>query len=100
MQRCFVNGIFSLKYSSKLMFVLLKMDNERLEWLKLPPSTGSLLTPYKQFCKFVSSLPVVNDAAERTVKLIQDFINSSTNEYLRKDMILAIEMKRKGHPIK
>ena len=89
-----------VKPGSKLVFDILKMDDERLELLKLPPSTRSLLTPYKQFCKFVSSLPVVNDAGERTVKLIQDFINSSTDENLRKDMILAIEMKRKGHPIK
>ena len=89
-----------VKPGYKLVIDLLKMDNERMEWLKLPPPTWNLLTPYKQFCKFLSSLAVVNDAAERTVKFIQDFINPSTKEDLQQDMILAIEMKRKGRPIK
>ena len=54
------------------------------------------MSSFKCFRKFVTSLPVVNDAAERNIKLIQDFIACSHDEKLRQDLLLAIEHKRKS----
>jgi hypothetical protein len=48
---------------------------------------------------FALSLPIVNDAAERNVKLIQDFINSSHDESLRQDLLLTVEFKRKSDAV-
>jgi hypothetical protein len=76
------------------------MDGEKLEWLMLPPNTWSLMSQFKRFSEFVLNLPVVNDAAERNVKLLQDFINMSHDEGLRQDLLLAVELKRKSSSVK
>lgn len=85
--------------SSRLIFNILNFDKEKIEWMLLPPNMWNLMTPFKEFSKFVSNLPVVNDAAERNVKLMQDFIAGSNDENLRQDLFLAVEQKRKsGRP--
>ena len=53
------------------------------------------MSPYKRFY-----LPVVNDTAERKVKLIQDFVSGSHDEQLRQDLLLAVERKMKDGPFK
>jgi hypothetical protein len=57
------------------------------------------LSVFKRLQQFALSLPILNDAAERNVKLIQDFINSSHDESLRKDLLLAVEFKRKSDAV-
>ena len=68
----------------------------------LPPVNWNLMSPYRRFCEFVHNMPVavVNDAAERNVKLIQDFVSGSHDEALRQDLLLAVEVKRKGGSVK
>lgn len=85
-----------VKSSSRLIFNILNFDKEKMEWLLLPTNLWNLMTPFKYFNAFVTSLPVVNDAAERNVKLVQDFIAGSQDEELRQDLFLAMEQKRKG----
>ena len=53
------------------------------------------MSAYREFKEFVLNIPVTKDSAERYVKLIQDFVNSSNDEKLRQDLLLAVEMKRK-----
>ena len=72
------------------------MSKEQMEFLLLPPTTWHILSSFKRFKELASCIPVVNDSAERNVKLIQDFINSSHNEDLRQDLLLAVESKRKS----
>ena len=67
-----------------------------MEFLLLPPSTWHIFSSFKRFKELASCIPVVNDSAERNVKLIQDFINSSHDEDLRQDLLLAVESKRKS----
>ena len=73
------------------MFDILNFDKVKREWLKLPPKHWKLMSYYREFESFVFQLPVVNDAAERNVRLIQDFVNSSHDEELRQDLPLVIE---------
>ena len=85
--------------NSRIIFDILDIKNNDTDWLRLPPSVWHLITPFKKFQNFIKNLPVVNDAAERNVKLIQDFVDSSTDEELRQDLLLAVGMKRKaGRP--
>ena len=67
-----------------------------MEWLQLPPNLWHLITAYKEFNSFVRALPVVNDSAERNIRLIQDFVLSCHDEELRQDLLLAVDLKRKG----
>lgn len=75
------------------------MDKESLDWLNIPPNLWHLMSGYRKICDFVRNIPVVNDAAERNIKLVQDFINSSTDEMLRQDLLIAIEAKRKSDQV-
>ena len=60
------------------------------------------MSHYRKFESFVRTIPVVNDAAERNVRLIQDYVNSSYDEELRQDLLLVVEKYRKdvGRPKK
>ena len=64
-------------------------------WLDLDPHLWSLIPGYRKFENFVATLSVVNDSAERGVKLIEDFVSSTTNESLRQDLMLAVAEHRK-----
>ena len=44
----------------------------------------------------MGQLPVVNDAAERNVKLIQHFVDGSHDEDLPQGLLLSVELKIKG----
>ena len=85
--------------ASRTVFNILKLNKEQKEFLLLPPSTWHLLTAFKKLQGFACSLPITNDAAERNVKMIQDFINSSHDESLRQDLLLAVETKRKSDAV-
>jgi hypothetical protein len=85
--------------ASKTVFDILKLNKEQIEFLLLPPSTWQLLSVFMRLQQFALSLPIVNDAAERNVKLIQDFVNSSHDESLRQDLLLAVDIKRKSDAV-
>ena len=54
---------------SKMIFDIYKMEKQQLEWMSFLPILWNKMTPYRVFRDFVSNLSVVNDAAERNVKL-------------------------------
>ena len=56
------------------------------------------MSGYLKFRKFVRGLTVVNDPAERVIKLIQDFVECSHDEELRQDTMLAVSDHRKKFP--
>ena len=54
------------------------------------------MSGYRKFADFVMNLLVVNDPAERGVKLIQDFVATSTDEDLRQARLLSASEQRKN----
>ena len=55
----------------------------------------SSLDSYKIFSKFVRGLVSTNDCAERNIKLIQDFVLSSSKEETRQNIMLVARDHRK-----
>ena len=77
------------------IFNLLDLAMEDMEWLSEDSSQWVLHEGYRRFVTFVKGLQVVNDPAERGVKIIQDFIKISTDETLRQQLILSVAEHRK-----
>ena len=66
-----------------------------MKWLTEDPSQWVLHEGYRIFARFIKGLQVVNDPAERGVKIIQDFVKISTDKKLRQQLILSIAEHRK-----
>ena len=79
------------------IFNMLGLDDDNLQWLSAKVDHWIVFEGYQRFSRFVKSLSVVNDAAERGVKLIQDFINVSNDEVVRQELMLAVSEHRKAH---
>ncbi|XP_065654686.1 uncharacterized protein LOC136081307 [Hydra vulgaris] len=65
---------------SWFLFDLLKMTLHETEWLKTSSSNWEKFSGYIRFKNYVTGLLVVNDCAERAIKLGQDFIETFRNE--------------------
>ena len=84
--------------NSWLIFERLGISIVETEWLNLEVDQWESLSGYLKFRKFVRGLTVVNDPAERAIKLIQDFVECSHDEELRQDTMLAVSDHRKKFP--
>ena len=82
---------------SWLLPSILQLGSENMEWLMLEVHQWPLMSGFKKFSSFVSKLLVVNDPAERGVKLVQDFIDTSTDESLRQARMISTSEQRKNH---
>ena len=80
---------------SWMLFHYLDLQKADLPWLKVEPSTWKYSISYNKFKSFVCGQQVVNDPAERGVKLVQDFINSSYNAEERQNILIAVSESRK-----
>ena len=69
---------FISKESLSVFYLLGVLDD--MEWLELSPDLWDTNPGYGKFHNYVSSLEVVNDVSERSVKLCQDYIKSTTKE--------------------
>ena len=49
------------------------------------------MSPSKEFKKLVLFIPIVNDAPERNIHLLRDFVSISHDEDLTQDLFLVIE---------
>ena len=76
---------------------LLDLDMESMEWLQLAVHQWPLMSGFKKFSSLVKKLSVVNDPAERGVKLIQDFVNTTQDEEIRQWRMLSAADQRKKH---
>nr|CAH0100560.1 unnamed protein product [Daphnia galeata] len=65
---------------SWLLFFLLKKDEELIDRIKAPVECWQHMVGYHKIDNFIMSLEVVNDCAERGVKLMTKFKNVSNNE--------------------
>ena len=68
-----------------------------MEWLQLEVSQWPLMSSYRKFSGFISQIQVVNDPAERAVKLIQDFVDTTQDEELRQCKLLSVSDQRKKY---
>ena len=55
---------------------------------------------YKEFCRKVSCLQVVNDMSERHIKLVQDYIQRSRKEDHRQDVFQVVKNSCSQFPVK
>ena len=83
---------------SWLMFHLLELGLSETEWLQVEVHQWNLFSGFRKFKEFVKGLTVVNDPAERGVKLIQDFVNKYHDEEARQDLLLTVDSHRKSYP--
>ena len=65
---------------SWLLFNLLDLGPADSEWLQVEVHQWHLFSGFRKFRDFVKGLTVVNDPAERGVKMIQDFVNKYHDE--------------------
>ena len=63
---------------SWLIFFLMDLD---VAWMQLPPERWDEEADYRKFKVYVVNLAVVNDAAERAVKVVDDFANHTHDDF-------------------
>ena len=63
-------------------------------WLNLPPDQWAYNGQFQHMSNIVNNLSVVNDAAERGVKDIQDYANAARDGSCREQMVLVSNMHR------
>ena len=79
---------------------LLGLSEDDMVWLLIRVDEWQLLPGYKRMMNFVKGLSVTNDCAEMGVALIQNFVNSTNDESLRQDLILAVQSHREQYPVR
>jgi len=67
-------------------------------FLTEPSSSWKTLKSYRDAEKVVKSIAVTNDAAERGVKLAQDFLETSKSEASYQNILQVVEHDRKKQP--
>ena len=78
------------------LFNILKLDSE---WLALPPAKWDTEPDYIEFRKFVRTVKVTNDCAERGVKLATDYSKSLTKDSQERSRIYqVVEAERRAKP--
>ena len=77
---------------------MLGLSSNDMVWLQLRVDEWSLLSGYRKLKAFIDGLSVTNDCAERGVALIQSFIDCTTDEELRQDLVVAIQKHREDYP--
>ena len=82
--------------SSWLLFSILGLDHP--EWLQLSVSEWDQNPDYCKLRQFVSNVHVINDIAERGIKLITDFIGHCHDESQRQALLQVVESHREQFP--
>ena len=78
------------------LFNILKMSPD---WLALSPAKWDTNPDYIEFRKFVRSVKVTNDCAERGVKLATDYSKSLTKDSQERSRIYqVVEAERRAKP--
>ena len=79
-----------------MVFNLLEIDNT--EWLNKEHLHWENDDGFKRLKLFVLKVHVTNDLAERGVKLMSDFINTTENEAERQSLLQVVEFHRSQFP--
>jgi hypothetical protein len=75
-------------------FHLINAKDEILDWMKFPVELWSEATGYQKLKTIAAGLEVVNDCAERAIKLITDFKDSAQNTEEQHYLFQVIEQHR------
>ena len=78
---------------SWLIFHLLGLDKKQ-EWLQLKPKYWELFEDYRTLRDFVKNLQVVNESAERGIKMITDFKDVVRDEDHLQNVLQVVEEHR------
>ena len=87
--------LWDLVTSNSWELFILKMS---ADWLALPPTKWDTSLDYIKFRDFVRTVKVINDCAERGVKLATDYSKSLTKDSLERSKIYQVveaEMRAK-----
>ena len=79
---------------SWLFFNLLKLREEGLDWMQAPITCWNKMNGYNKIEEIVRSMEIVNDCAERGIKLITDFKDVTKNEQQTQYLLQVIEDHR------
>ena len=79
---------------SWLFFTLLNKTNEKLDWMKVPAQFWKNLIGYTEIEKVVHSMEVVNDSAERGIKLLSDYKDFCTDVSEQQALLQLMEKYR------
>ncbi len=66
--------------------------------VRAPVAMWDKFASYRKFCESANSLRVVNDLAERGIKLVSDFIHMCNDEKQRQALLQCVEEHRKLYP--
>ena len=69
-------------------------QEDRHKWLEKEVMSWNDDPDYRAFQTYIKNIDVVNDRAERGVKLIQDFVKSSRNENDLQDLLLVVDIEQ------
>ena len=89
-----VSIISFIEPRSWLIFYLLKMNREEVEWMQLPVEYWALMSGYRKVESFVNNLQVINDAAERGIKLVTDYKDMTRDSSRQEQLFQVIEEHR------
>ena len=77
-------------------WLLFNVTGHKSSWLKKPTTAWADDADFLELKKVVKTMKSVNDAAERGIKLMQDFSSSITkNEGQRQDLLQVVEQSRR-----
>lgn len=79
---------------SWLLFSLMGLTNCQTDWLQLPPEYWGVLENYRSLKSFINRLEVVNDSAERGIKIISDYKDVCRNNDQLEYVIQTVEHHR------
>jgi len=66
-----------------------------LDWMQVPVVYWGKMSGYRKLKEIVSAFEVVNDCAERAIKMITDFKDATTNVEEQEFLLQVVEEYRK-----
>ena len=83
-------------HGSLFIFDIMKFDRD---WLQLPISSWKSNASYLEMEQYLKTLLVVNDAAERGIKLVSEYVDCLTKDSAnRQDLLQVVEAHQKLFP--
>jgi hypothetical protein len=80
---------------SGLLFNSLNIDGDMLVWMQVPVVNCEKMSGYHKLKEIVSAFEVVNDCAERAIKMITDFKDATINVEEQEFLLQVVEEYRK-----
>jgi hypothetical protein len=77
-----------------LLFDLLYLSEEKLDWMQVPVNYWKNMVGYQKLELIVRGFEVVSDSAERSVKLMSDFKDVCIDENKQQALFQVLEQYR------